>query len=86
MNGSPPFRRTTFEPAPGALDEHGADFFLRDGVVGFLLADVDALGVGRGEVEQGGVGEVVEEDGVGVFEHAAAFDRDQLRDRRVRRR
>ena len=38
--------------AARALDEHGADFFLGEGVGGFLLADVDALGGGGGEIEQ----------------------------------
>ena len=66
------------QAAPGALDQHGADLFLREGVVGFLLADVEPLGVRRGEVEQRVGRQVVVEDGVGLFEDAAAFDGDEL--------
>jgi len=61
------------EAAAGALDEHGGDLFLGEGVGGFLLAGVDALGVGWGEIEERGGGKVVEEDGVGLFEDAAAL-------------
>ena len=66
------------EAAARALDQHGADLFLGEGVGGFLLADVEALGVGRGEIEQGVGGEVVEEDGVGLLQNAAAFDGDEI--------
>ena len=44
------------EAAAGAVDQHGADFVLGECVGGFLLADVEALGVGRGEVEERVVG------------------------------
>ena len=67
------------ESAARAVDEHAADFVLREFVGGFFLADVDALGVGRGEIEEGGVGEVIVEDGVGLLEDAAAFDGEELR-------
>ena len=67
------------EAAARALDEHGADLFLGEGVDGLLLAGVDALGVGRGQIEQRGGGQAIEEDGVGLLEDAAAFDGDELR-------
>ena len=74
MNGSPPLRRTTVSPRRRAVDQHGADLVLRDGVRRPFLADIDALGVRRGEVEQRVGGEVVVEDDVGLGEDAAAFD------------
>ena len=37
--------------AARALDQHGADLFLGEGVGRFLLADVDALGGGGREIE-----------------------------------
>jgi hypothetical protein len=45
----------------------------------FLFADVEAFGVGRGEVEEGDVGQVVVENGVGLLQDAAALDGEELR-------
>ena len=67
------------ESAARPVDEHAADFVLREFVRGFLFADVDAFGAGRGEIEEGRVGEVIVENGVGLLEDAAAFDSDELR-------
>ena len=67
------------EAAARAVDEHAADFVLGEFVGGFLFADVDAFGVGRGEIEEGRVGEVIVENGVGLLEDAAAFEGDELR-------
>ncbi len=50
--------------APRALDQHGADLFLAEGVYRFLLPDVEALGWRGRQVEQRGVGQVVVEDGI----------------------
>src|SRR5260370_25236628 len=44
------------EAAARAVDEHTADFVLREFVGGFLFADVDAFGLRRGRVEGGGGG------------------------------
>ena len=76
-------RIAAFEPDHGqaaarAVDQHGADFVLLVRVRRLFLADVDALGVRRGEVEQGVGREVVVEDDVGLLEDAAALDRDQF--------
>ena len=78
MNGSPPFEPHHGEAAARALDQHGADFFLGEGVGRFFLAHVEALGVRRGEVEQRVVGQVIVEDGVGLLQDAAAFDGDEF--------
>src|SRR4051812_6276577 len=45
---------------------------------GALLADVNAFGVGRGEVEERFGGEMVVEDDVGLGEEAAAFEGEKL--------
>src|SRR5690348_15244798 len=65
------------ETAPRALDQHGADLILGNGVGGLLLADVDALRGERREVEKRFGGEMVVEDGVGLGENAAAFQGEQ---------
>ena len=71
--------QTDHVPAtPRAVDEHGADLVLRVHAIGFLLADVDALGVGGGESEQRRGSQVVEEHGIGGFEQAAALDGDEI--------
>jgi hypothetical protein len=49
------------------LDEQGANLVLGKLLRRFLLADVEALGVGRGEIEEGRVGQMVVEDGVGLL-------------------
>ena len=66
------------EAAARALDQHGADLVLRERVGGFLLADVEALGVRRRERQERVGGEVVVEDGVGLLEDAAAFEGEQF--------
>src|SRR5215467_4241498 len=71
MNGSPPLSRTTVRPRR-ARSMSMADFLLRVGVARFLLSDVNALGVGRGKIEQGRIREVVVEYGVGTLEDRAA--------------
>ena len=78
MNGSPPLSRTTVRPRRARSMSMAQISSWVDGVVGFLLADVDALGVRGGEVEQGGGREVVVEDGVGLFQDAAALDGEQF--------
>ena len=67
------------EPAPRALDHHGADLFLREGVHGFLLADVDALAILAREIEQVLVGKMIVEHGVGEGEQLAALPGDEVR-------
>ena len=47
------------EAAAGSLDQEIADLGLGEFVGRFLLADVEAFGVGRGESEECGVGQVV---------------------------
>ncbi len=66
------------QAATRALDQHGADLFLAEGVYRFLLADVDALGLGGRQIQQRRVGEVIVEHGVRLFQQAAALQRDQL--------
>src|ERR1051326_6999179 len=75
-------RVAAFEPndreaAARAVDHHAADFFLREGVDGFFLADVDVLAVFGSEIEQMFVGEVIVEDAVGDREELAAFPGDE---------
>ncbi len=61
------FQADDVQAAAAAIDEQRADLVLREGVVGFLLADVDALGSGRGEGEKFGGSEMVVEDAVGLI-------------------
>jgi hypothetical protein len=60
------------------LDHHVADLLLRENVDGFLLADVDSLGVRRREVQESRWGKVVEEDDVRRFEQIASPASDEL--------
>ena len=66
------------QAAARALDEQAADFLLRECVRRFLFADVEAFGVGWGEREEGGVGQMVVENGVGLLEDAASLDGDEI--------
>ena len=75
MNGSPPFSRTTLEPAPRALDHHFADFFLRASVLGFLLADVNQFGVRGREAQQRFIGQMIVQHDIGVLENARGLCR-----------
>jgi hypothetical protein len=67
------------EPAVRAINEHAADFVLREFVGRFFFADINSFGVRRGEIEEGGVGEVIVEYGVGVLKDAAALYGDEIR-------
>ena len=67
MNGSPPLSRTTVSPRRARSISMAQISSWVKACVGFLLADVEALGVRRGEVEQGVGGEVIVEDGVGLL-------------------
>src|SRR5579871_4964462 len=67
------------EPASRPLNHHAGDFFLREGVYGFLLADVDAFAVLGRELEQVLAGEVIVEDCVSACEELATLPGDQVR-------
>ena len=67
-NGSPPLRRTT-AGRPAAVDEQPLDVLLRQGDVAGCLADVDALGRRRRQVEQARHRQPVVDDHVGRGEH-----------------
>jgi len=61
----------------GFFDEDGVDFILGFGVLVGGFADVDFFGVGGGEFEEVGVGEVVVDDDIGAAEGVGARDGDQ---------
>ena len=66
------------QPAARALDKHRTDLILSEGVKRFFLADVDALGLGRSQVDQGRTRQMVEEHDIGVFQDAAALPGNQV--------
>ena len=71
-NGSPPLRRTTVLPGAPVLDEHRVDAVLVHRDRARRLADVDALGARRREVEQRRVREPVVDHDVGDLEQRRA--------------
>src|SRR5579883_338426 len=66
------------QTAPAALDQHFADLVLRGGVLGFLLADVNALCRGRRQIEQLDGREVIVEHRIGLLENASGFEGDEF--------
>ncbi len=61
-----------------ALDHHLADLFLRKRVCRFFLADVNALGMFRREIEQRFGSEMIVQNGVRDREQLAAFPGNQV--------
>ena len=55
------------------------DLFLADVMVAGLLADVDALGIAAGEIENGIADEAIVQDHVGFVQHAQRAQRQQSR-------
>ena len=66
------------EAAARALDQHGADLVLREGVLGLLLADVDALCSAGARASNSCGARWSYRTAPADCRHAAAFDRDQL--------
>ena len=83
-NGSPPFRRTTRQAAPRALEQQLGDDRLLDPLAAAVLADQDALRLRRRVVEQPRAGQVVVDHDVGARQAAHAVERDQPRRARPR--
>ena len=67
------------QPAARSLDEDGADLSVGERATGVLSAGAETLGVRRREIQQRGIGRMIEEHDIGCFEDAAALARDQLR-------
>ena len=63
----------------GQLDHQVADLLLRQGVIGALLADIDALGVAAHPVHDRGVDQPVVEHHVGFLHQAEGPERQQVR-------
>ena len=86
-NGSPPLSRTTVRAGTAALDEQRVDLVLVISTRPGRLADVDALGVGRREVDERRVDEPVVDDNVGARASTSApAHREQPGIARARRR
>ena len=77
-NGSPPFRRTTSLPARARSTRSVVDRLLRIAAAARFLADVDPLGAGGRQVQQGRRDEPVVDDHVGAGQEAGTTDGDQL--------
>ncbi len=73
------FQPDHVEPAFTAVNQQRADFFLRQRVRRFLLADVDPLGGSGREVEQNRVGQMVVKNGVRLGKKAFGFEGDEFR-------
>ena len=73
-----PFEPDDGQAAPGAVDQHAADLFLRIGMRGLLLAHVEALGPGRREIQEALGRQVVEQHAIRAFEGAASFQGEQI--------
>src|SRR4029077_17234936 len=66
------------QAAPSSLDHHPADLFLRIGMHGFLLSDVNVLAILAGKFEQMLVGEIVVQHRIGDGEQLAALPSNQV--------
>ena len=74
MQGSPPFRRTTVLPSDAFFSKQPVNFLLGERAFAYALGYVDNLGIWGSELEQGGVGKLIVNYTVGLFEDIGTTD------------